>query len=351
MKINTILLEITDKCNLNCSHCMNRPDCKNIEVDIEKICTLFDKAQRYQTEKIYLSGGEPLLHKSIHRIIELCSSYPKISFVITTNGLLLTSEILRLIEEQGNITLQFSIDGLTKETYEAMRGENTFFYFLKKMKLWDQSTLKNGLARTCITKYNYKEIPDIYRYCISHRLYPSFVFVGMLGNGEENWNNLELNLGQKIWCINVINQLNDQYKLNITPPEAPATCNFTERSGIKSLLIRADGEVSPCQYFYSETLGNAYTQEFTEILNSPWISQYCDIAAERKKKLESSPKCYSCKIKDGCNFGCIGIANDLGDINGYDNLCDLRIMTTICYSNGIITLNKNTGGQNSIQIS
>ena len=40
------------------------------------------------------------------------------------------------------------------------------------------------------------------------------------------------------------------------------------------------------------------------------------------------------------------MANDLGDINGYNNLCDLRIMTTICYSNGFISFNKNTGDKN-----
>lgn len=340
VKIKTVLFEITDKCNLHCSHCMNRPDCKGIETNVDAIKDLFDKFSKYNAEKVYLSGGEPLVHHSIHNIIELCKLYPSMKFIITTNGLLLSDELMRLIDSIENVTLQFSVDGVSVESFEALRGEHTFKKFTEKMKLWDTMSTKQGLARTCLNRYNYKELPLIYKYCLEHRLYPSFIFLSSLGNGKNNWDKLELNLAQKIWCINAINKLNSHFNINITPPEAPATCNFTEKTGIGSLLIRADGRVAPCQYFYDESLGNIFEDDIPDIFNNPWIKKHCEIAEKRKELLENSAKCKSCKIKKGCNFGCIGIANDLGNIMSYDGLCELRVMTTICYSNKIIKMSQ-----------
>ena len=350
MTIKTVLLEITDKCNLNCTHCMNRPDCQGIETDVNSIINLFKRFAQCNVEKVYISGGEPLLHKSIYEIIQSCADYQEINFVITTNGLLLNESLLRLIDSLNNVTLQFSIDGVSADAYEALRGHNNFSLFTEKIKLWDSLSPKQGLARTCLNKYNYKQIAQIYNYCLQHRLYPSFVFLGALGNGKKNWNCLELNLAQKIWCIDSINKLNNRFNMNIVAPEAPATCNFTENTGVGSLLIRADGRVAPCQYFYDDSLGNIFEDEISDILNSPWIKEHCLIANKRKILLENNPKCQICKIKNGCNFGCMGIAKNLGDIMSYDGLCDLRVMTSLCYSNRLITMNKNVQKNNAVQI-
>lgn len=349
MKINTIMLEITDICNLNCRHCMNKLDSKKIETSVDRIEELLAKLSKHDIGKIYLSGGEPLVHNSISDIISLCEKYNKFEFIITTNGLLLTEKILKDIESKENVTIQFSVDGVSKETYEFIRGDNTFELFISKIKMWDESSISQGLARTCITKENFKEIPKIYHFCIEHRLYPSFTLVGYLGNSVTNWLQLELNVAQKIWCIDTINKLNDKYKLNVQPPEAPATCNFTLGTGINSLLIRADGRVAPCQYFYDDSLGNIYENEIEDIFNSPWISEHCKIAYQRKIRLLNSSQCRNCKIKDGCGYGCMGIANNLGDIFGYDGMCDFRIKTTICYSNKLIAINKNQQKSNAVK--
>lgn len=177
---------------------------------------------------------------------------------------------------------------------------------------------------------------------MNHRLLPSFIFLSHLGNGKKNWDDLELNLAQKMWCFDAINKLNNKLNINISTPEAPASCNLTENSGISSLIIRADGRVAPCQYFYDDSLGNIFEDEISEILESEWIEEHCKIAQKRKEILENSPKCKSCKIKDGCHFGCLGVASDRGDIMSYDGLCDLRVMATICYSNHLIAMNDNS---------
>ena len=352
MKIKTVLLEITDKCNLSCTHCMNRPDQKGIETSFDKIEKLFYRLDDFFVEKIYISGGEPLMHSEIDKIIKLCTEFPKIMFVVTTNGLLLNENILRLMNQYENIIVQFSVDGISKKTYEMIRGKDTFEIFQEKISLWNSLTERYGLGRTCLNRLNYKELPEIYAFCIRYNLHPSFIFVSSLGHGKKNWKSLELNLAQKIWCIDVINKLNVKYGCNVLPPEAPATCNFTENMGVGSLLVRADGRVAPCQFFYDESLGNIFEDDVMDIISNdnPWTKKHREMAQKRKQMLENSLRCKSCKIKEGCNFGCMGLADSQGNIMSYDGLCDFRVMTAVCYSKRLITLNNDVSKKNVITV-
>lgn len=336
-KLKTVMIEITDKCNLRCRHCMNRPDSNNIEMSVNEVHFILKKIDEYGVEKVYFSGGEPLLHSNISSIISLCEAYPDIIFVITTNGLLLTENIMKEIELQNNLTLQFSVDGVSKNVYEAIRGCNTFDTFLDKINIWRSSNIKQGLARTCINKYNVKEIESIYTFCLNNRLIPSFLFVDALGNGKQNWGELDTTLAEKIGCIGEINRLNLKHNCSVLPPEAPATCNFTEGGGISSLLIRSGGRVAPCQFFYDDSVGNIFTDSIYDILTNPWLQEHIVLSAKRKEYLEKTAKCQQCKIREGCHFGCVGKANELGDIYSYDGQCELRVLTTICYSNRLIT--------------
>lgn len=346
--LESVVLEITDRCNLHCRHCMNRPDFSNIETEYEKVEYVIKKIVEYGVKKVYLSGGEPLLHKDLFRIILLCDRYKDIEFVFTTNGLLLTEEILNTLEQKSNILLQFSIDGVKQDTYEYTRGKGTFEIFKQKMSLWDKSTIQKGLARTCINKYNYRDIENIYLYCISHKLFPSFIYVDALGNGKENWVDLELSLAEQIWCINTINKLNNKFELPVSPPESPITCNFTQGAGICSLLIRADGRVAPCQFFYDSSVGNIFSDNIADILGHENISHYIELAKKRQAILSKTEKCKQCKIREGCSFGCLGKANELGDIMSYDGLCEHRIITSLCYSNNLIARNKYAKRPNTI---
>ncbi len=69
-KLKTVMIEITDKCNLNCRHCMNRQNFSNIEISLEQYTFILHKICEYGVEKIFISGGEPLLHNNIVDITE-----------------------------------------------------------------------------------------------------------------------------------------------------------------------------------------------------------------------------------------------------------------------------------------
>ena len=128
--LKSALLEVTDKCNLNCKHCMNRPDFKNIETPPDEINKVFKKLSSYDVPKIYLSGGEPFAHRRIKDIILICGQYPAITFLITTNGLLLTEEIMTLIEQQKisryNLVLMVFVRNHTRQLEELVLMRNLY---------------------------------------------------------------------------------------------------------------------------------------------------------------------------------------------------------------------------------
>ena len=92
----TATIEITDRCNLKCSHCYrsqesaNLWNCENFEAALKELKEL-------GTLHIVLAGSEPLMHPEIIKIIELIEKH---GFVITlqTNATLLNDKILTALK-------------------------------------------------------------------------------------------------------------------------------------------------------------------------------------------------------------------------------------------------------------
>lgn len=91
MRFKKIYVEITNRCNLNCSFCSldNR---EKRELSLQEFDTILDKIRHY-TDTIYLHvKGEPLLHTKLNKILDITKKY-NLKVKITTNGTLLKQRI------------------------------------------------------------------------------------------------------------------------------------------------------------------------------------------------------------------------------------------------------------------
>ncbi len=127
--LKTLILAITDACNLRCKYCFERGVCSKKSVMskqiAEKSIQYLMEHSPYNSVHVRFFGGEPLLNiKLIKYAVNfgrvLAIKHKKeISFSIVTNGTLITEEIADFFK-QNCINVQVSIDGC-KESHDANR--------------------------------------------------------------------------------------------------------------------------------------------------------------------------------------------------------------------------------------
>src|SRR5215213_284451 len=98
------------RCNLACTYC-NEYDDFSKPVPIEIMFRRLDKLAELGTTAITISGGEPLLHPDLDRIIARIRHHGMLVGLIT-NGYLLTGERILRLNEAGLEYMQISIDNV-----------------------------------------------------------------------------------------------------------------------------------------------------------------------------------------------------------------------------------------------
>lgn len=120
-------LDITNRCNLRCSHCYWWRQKKNPDLDDEQMVVFMQKLRRKGLRVIYLLGGEPLLRP------EMCAEAGRIFdfIMIFTNGTLGYPPV-------NNALYSLSIDG-PERIHDKLRGKGIF---KKVTDILDQQSTK-----------------------------------------------------------------------------------------------------------------------------------------------------------------------------------------------------------------
>ncbi len=98
------------RCNLSCAYC-NEYDKTSEPVPTEEMLRRIDQLAALGTTAITFSGGEPLLHPELERIVERIRHHGAIATLIT-NGYLLTAERIKRLNRAGLDYLQISVDNV-----------------------------------------------------------------------------------------------------------------------------------------------------------------------------------------------------------------------------------------------
>ena len=64
-----IMVEVTDRCNLNCPHCYHKPDNKLLDRSIESICEQIEEKFHAESGAVILAGAEPTVRKDLPELI------------------------------------------------------------------------------------------------------------------------------------------------------------------------------------------------------------------------------------------------------------------------------------------
>ncbi len=128
--IRKLRISITDRCNLRCIYCMPvspewRPRSEVLDYEeFTRIARIF--VERFGIQKIRLTGGEPLLRKNLHVLVEKLSLLKSIGLTrlsLTTNGVGI-KDLAGRLKEAGLDDVNVSLDSLdTGKFKEITEGD------------------------------------------------------------------------------------------------------------------------------------------------------------------------------------------------------------------------------------
>jgi len=124
-----VQLVVTRRCNLACGYCHEYDDF-SAPVDTELLERRIDHAAELGTLVLTLTGGEPLLHPSLDRLVARVVSRGMVCTLIS-NGYALTREWVRRLNDAGLSFLQMSVDNIEPNEW----SQKSWINVRKKLEL------------------------------------------------------------------------------------------------------------------------------------------------------------------------------------------------------------------------
>lgn len=324
-----VLWEITPFCNMNCKHCLFYENTKienQKQLTKQEVYKIIDNLSKEKSLKaIWLSGGEPLMRKDIVEICKYISNYG-IEPSLSTNGILLTPEKIRELEDAGVKYMHLSIDGATAPTHDALRQVKGSFD--KLMKVFDylkNSSIKRG-ASFMVTENSIDEIEDVVKIAKEKELSVlSFYLVAKLGRGAKNFNNDEIDLRKKLQRKIERLAVHDKSDLKIEvfrADHAEKNSVLQECKADRFLSISYLGKLGGCPWLMksdkSLEVGSLLEEDFIELQKKCKVKIF-QKKAERREKMSY---CDQCSQKEQCGKGCLALQKtEDGVYYGLDPIC------------------------------
>lgn len=266
---NTFLafIEITNRCNMNCKHCMNGSDKASVNKGFSKdeILKLVEDLHKNKTEKIYISGGEPLLYPYIDDVILYANSLG-MKVTLATNGMEVAKHLVAI--KKGVQLVSISIDGIG-QTHDTFRGVNGSFENSKKVfKLLRDNNIKTKIS-AMIWKRNINELEDIIKFAKNLGVSKlNFAFLIPEGRAKDD-ETIKIPIDKYKEVVDMIEMLKKKYEREDFEIRIRRTKALDENSmecpGGKNLIhITANGKVSPCSWIAKVDKNNEFSSYWPE---------------------------------------------------------------------------------------
>lgn len=157
------MIEPTFRCNLKCAHCYVAYDRGKEELAYEGISDIIDKIVEAGCLYLCFSGGEPFVRNDF---LDIYTYAKKRGLLITlfTNGTLITPEIADYLQKWPPLSVEISLYGISRETYENVtRIPGSFDRCMKGIRLLLERKIPLRI-KTVVLTLNYQELWNIKRY-------------------------------------------------------------------------------------------------------------------------------------------------------------------------------------------
>jgi len=272
-----ITLEITNRCNFQCTHChRNAINSRRVtgEMKLDLFNKIVDEISKHRGSILKIGGwGEPSMHPDIAEMLNYCSA-KKVRTFLFTNGTIFDKVSIDEIMKWEGFVIEVSLDGSDHASYSKIRVGGNY----KK--------LLNNISQVYEAR---KKLKKRYpRIAVQRVIFPH--------EGSKELNSFR-RLFRKMtdtvdFCIYNPVEILSQPKMNINVASRFKPCKRIRRE----LSILYDGSVPVCgPQSKFENCGWLQNIKNTSISNN-WISERMNKLRVKHKKsdLESEPLCSNC---------------------------------------------------------
>lgn len=324
-----VLWEITSRCNMKCKHCLyyndNVPNTGRQDLDYGNVKSIIENISKDgRVSSIWISGGEPLVRDDI---VNVCSEISKhnITPSISTNGYLLTKELIQQLWDAGVRYIHLSIDGSTASTHDTLRQTpGAFARLLNGLKILASSPITTG-ASFMVTENSIGEVRGVYELAKSYGLKTlSFYTPAPLGRGKSIYSD-NLSLNQKLSDI-IADFEPSNIKIETPRIRLKSSVNAVLPSckGSNFLTITSTGNLGACPWLmkspFSFYVGNLLEHPFSELVEK-CRNHMQSLHERRMKTLEFCD--LNCLNHNRCGRGCLALSYADSDSEFYyiDPIC------------------------------
>ena len=308
IKLKSLHIELTSKCNERCIHCYIPHEQKNLDMNMDTFNRLFEEIKSVGISSVTLSGGECMMHPSFLDILRLFKA-ENIQVTLLSNLSLLNQEIIDILSEGLLSFVQVSLFSLDEGIHDRItQKQGSWKITMQNIERLRKANIPVKIASQCF-KDTISSLGDLMKWC-AQQGYPFNVDLDIVGKTDGNTSNLcyrvdDLSLYQSV--IELKDKLEPSFFEKLYAGRCPDyhICNV----GTSVLSISSSGDVYPCVGFTSRRLGNINEISLMEIWeNSSVLNEL------RKLRLKDFPLCLKCEDKDYCRVCMQYNASVTGDI-------------------------------------
>jgi radical SAM protein with 4Fe4S-binding SPASM domain len=265
-----VTIELTSRCNLNCSHCYRLRD--NIDFPYDDIIDIINKISSSGAFVMELTGGEITLHPEFLKIIEYAARKMAIIGVLSNGYDLSDDEIEKMsrFENKKNIFWAISLDSDDPDFHDSFRGKvgahrKTCENIKKLRKVGFEVRVAMSVVESNFDHikktidFAYNELnATIFQYAPVERVGKAITMQYSIPNRTiEEWKELN-DFAEK-------NYPNFVFKINHNLLQESQNCG----AGWRSIVIGPSGDLRPCVVMDEKqfTMDNIYQKSINDIFN------------------------------------------------------------------------------------
>jgi len=122
----TVTIELLNRCNLTCVMCYTENHrLPKATLTLDEIQRIFDETSEHDGPAVLLGmGSEAMIYKDIGEVLDIAKDSQVMDLFFLTNGTLLNEKIAERLVDSGVARVMISLDAVTPETFEKIRGKN-----------------------------------------------------------------------------------------------------------------------------------------------------------------------------------------------------------------------------------